>query len=319
MRLRSSAGSRQATLWPSSPGTGSSRGSILRCSSLTYGQRGWKWQPDGRLIRLGGRPEIGTSSSPRGLSRRGIDLSSPQVYGCWGEPKIASVGARSTIRPAYMTAISSVISATTPRSWVMMMIAIPSRDWRSSRRARICAWTVTSSAVVGSSAISSSGLVGERHRDHHTLAHAARELVRELVDPPRRVGNPDELEQLHRAGARCRLRDVSMRVHRLGQLLADLVERMQRRQRVLEDHRDVVAADLAKLGVRERHQIAALEQDPPLDVRPLVSGEPERRSSTTRSSRSPTHRRSRASSRLRRCTRCRRPHARPHPRSRTGP
>ena len=39
----------------------------------------------------------------------------------------------------------------------MMMIAIPSRCWRLSSRARICAWTVTSSAVVGSSAISSFG------------------------------------------------------------------------------------------------------------------------------------------------------------------
>jgi hypothetical protein len=37
---------------------------------------------------------------------------------------------------------------------------------------------VTSSAVVGSSAISSFGLAGERHGDHHALAHAARELVR---------------------------------------------------------------------------------------------------------------------------------------------
>ena len=37
---------------------------------------------------------------------------------------------------------------------------------------------VTSSAVVGSSAISSAGTAGERHGDHHALAHAARELVR---------------------------------------------------------------------------------------------------------------------------------------------
>ena len=40
-------------------------------------------------------------------------------------------------------------------------------------RSRTCAWIVTSSAVVGSSAISSSGSKGERHRDHHALTHAS--------------------------------------------------------------------------------------------------------------------------------------------------
>ena len=63
---------------------------------------------------------------------------------------------------------------------------------------RICAWIVTSSAVVGSSAMSSSGLARERHRDHHALAHAAGELVRIAVGAPARVGNADRLEHLHR-------------------------------------------------------------------------------------------------------------------------
>ena len=45
----------------------------------------------------------------------------------------------------------------TPRSWVIQMIAMPS-FWRRSRTSsRICACTVTSSAVVGSSAISTLG------------------------------------------------------------------------------------------------------------------------------------------------------------------
>ena len=37
---------------------------------------------------------------------------------------------------------------------------------------RICAWIVTSSAVVGSSAISSAGPADQRHGDHGALAHA---------------------------------------------------------------------------------------------------------------------------------------------------
>ena len=63
----------------------------------------------------------------------------------------------STISPAYITATRSHISATTPRSWVMRMMAVPVSCWSVRIRSRICAWMVTSSAVVGSSAMSSSG------------------------------------------------------------------------------------------------------------------------------------------------------------------
>ena len=54
---------------------------------------------------------------------------------------------------------------------------MPSSLLQLAQRSRICAWIVTSSAVVGSSAIRSFGLAGERDRDHHALAHAAGELV----------------------------------------------------------------------------------------------------------------------------------------------
>ena len=60
--------------------------------------------------------------------------------------------------PAYMTFTRSHIPATTPRSCVIR-ISAPMPPRTSSRsRSRICAWIVTSSAVVGSSAISSFGL-----------------------------------------------------------------------------------------------------------------------------------------------------------------
>ncbi|CAM5262016.1 hypothetical protein SHIRM173S_10446 [Streptomyces hirsutus] len=49
------------------------------------------------------------------------------------------------------------MSEMTPRSWVMKMMAEPNSCWSSLSRSRICAWTVTSRAVVGSSAISRSG------------------------------------------------------------------------------------------------------------------------------------------------------------------
>ena len=63
----------------------------------------------------------------------------------------------STTLPAYITATRSARPAITPRSWVTMMTAMPSRCRRLSMSSRICFWMVTSSAVVGSSAISSFG------------------------------------------------------------------------------------------------------------------------------------------------------------------
>ena len=59
--------------------TASSGGSMVMWSGFTYGQRGWNEQPPGRLISDGGRPAIGTSSSSRGESSRGIDDSRPHV------------------------------------------------------------------------------------------------------------------------------------------------------------------------------------------------------------------------------------------------
>jgi hypothetical protein len=51
----------------------------------------------------------------------------------------------------------STMPAMTPKSWVMSSSAMPSSRRSRRIRRRICACTVTSSAVVGSSAISRSG------------------------------------------------------------------------------------------------------------------------------------------------------------------
>ena len=54
--------------------------------------------------------------------------------------------------PAYMTITFSQVWATTPRSWVIRIMAVFSRFCSSLIRPSICAWMVTSRAVVGSSA-----------------------------------------------------------------------------------------------------------------------------------------------------------------------
>ena len=119
----------------------------------------------------------------------GIEFTSASVYGIFMSWNSVRVGAFSTMRPAYITAISFVRLATTPRSWVTRIMAMLRSARSRASRSRICACTVTSSAVVGSSANRSLGPHDERGGDHDALAHAARQLVRVLVEPVRRLGD----------------------------------------------------------------------------------------------------------------------------------
>ena len=143
----------------------------------------------------GGAPGAGTRAgdgrqpcSPAPVAQRGIVAEQRRgVADAAGAANSAATGAVSTMRPAYITATRSQISATTPRSCVMSSTRHAELAAAGRRsRSRICACTVTSSAVVGSSAMSRLGLAGERHRDHHALAHAAGELVRIVVERARR-------------------------------------------------------------------------------------------------------------------------------------
>ena len=52
----------------------------------------------------------------------------------------------------------------------------------------------------------------------------------------------------------------------LGDLEPDRVHRVQRRHRLLEDHRDLAAADLAQRAVVDADQLAAVELDRSADV-----------------------------------------------------
>ena len=95
------------------------------------------------------------------------------------------------------------------------------------------------------------GLAGQRHGDHHALAHAAGELVRIVVHAALRVGDVDQPQHLDRAGQR--LLGVELLVQRdhLGDLVAHRVDRVERGHRLLEDDGDLAGADLVHL-VRRR-------------------------------------------------------------------
>ena len=131
-------------------------------------------------------------------------------------------------------------------------------------------------------------VAGERHRDRRALAHSPGELVRIA---PRPLGlDPDRLEQLADAGRRLLARGVPVELHRLGDLLADALDRVERVHRALEDHRDVLPA------VRRDGLLSALEHVDPLERRsgrkrtPWAGAGPSTRgsSSSCRSPDSPT-------------------------------
>ncbi len=123
---------------------------------------------------------------------------------------------------------------------------MPRSRCRSTSRRRICAWIVTSSAVVGSSAISSAG--------PHISAMAIMTRWRNPPEswcgywPSRSAGAVmPTFSSSSTARSRAAARDepAVAAVH-LGELVADGVGRIERRHRLLEHHRHAVAAQLGQ-------------------------------------------------------------------------
>ena len=98
-----------------------------------------------------------------------------------GERRTVAVGPVSTTRPRYMTATSELMCSTTPRSWEMKSTASPSVAPSRRSRLMICACTLTSRALTGSSATISSRLAGERGRDTDALPLPAGQVARVAV------------------------------------------------------------------------------------------------------------------------------------------
>src|SRR5437667_1885704 len=82
-----------------------------------------------------------------------------------------------------------------------------------------------------------------------------------VIHPFLGVGDPDEPEHLDGAGPRGPARQVLVHDSRLGDLIAHREHRIERRHRLLEDHRDLVAADGAQVTGLEGEQVAPFELD----------------------------------------------------------
>ena len=115
---------------------------------------------------------------------------------------------------------------------------------------------LTSSAVVGSSAITSLGFERARHGDDHALALAARQLVRIADRRELRGRQPDAVEHLSARASASRRLSAGMPAEAFGDLLADRLERVQRRHRLLEHHADVVAAQARTSRSRSRARMS---------------------------------------------------------------
>ncbi len=83
--------------------------------------------------------------------------SRPRVYSWTGLVRMSRTGPCSTTWPAYMTVMEFATSATRARSWLTKTIAKPSSFCSLLSSSMTCFCTVTSRAVVGSSAMMTLG------------------------------------------------------------------------------------------------------------------------------------------------------------------
>ena len=105
------------------------------------------------------------------------------------------------------------------------------------------------------------GIRCECHRDHHALAHPAGELVRILGEAVGRRGDADLGKERDRPLAGLGPRDVVVLPDRLDELELDRLHRVERSERVLEDHRDLPASHTAQDVLAGTGELEVAEAD----------------------------------------------------------
>ena len=122
------------------------------------------------------------------------------------------------------------------------------------------------------------GLEHQRHRDHDPLPLAAGELMRIRRHHPRRIGQLHRADDLEHFRAAFRRGERRVRREHLVDLVAAAHHRIQRRHRLLEDHRHARAAQRPQPRLVDGEQVLAGEQDfavrspcRPAGSRPIVA------------------------------------------------
>ena len=157
-----------------------------------------------------------------------------------------------------MTATRSATSATTPMLWVIMHdgeVELRPQFAEQVQELRLDDHVEGGGGLVGDDQV---GPQRQGQGDHDPLAHAAGELVGVVVDPL--DAEPEPLDELLGSIPGGRLGNVRLVGHdRLGEVVDDLGERVQRGHRILEDHAEPGAPDLPHPGLGDRHQVLAPE------------------------------------------------------------
>ena len=149
----------------------------------------------------------------------------------------------------------------TPRSWVIMMIAVPNSSCKRLHDLQHLGLHGDIKGRRGLVRNEQRGIQRHRHRDHGPLPHPAGELVREVIHPPVRLRDADQTKQVHGPGPGLRLRHgMVVQPDHLHDLPAHPVVRVEAGQRVLEDHPHLGAADLLKIVAAQGEQVPPLEQ-----------------------------------------------------------
>jgi hypothetical protein len=111
------------------------------------------------------------------------------------------------------------------------------------------------------------GLARQRGREHRTLAHPARELMRVLAHSAHWVGYAYEVEQLDGALLGRGTRGDPVSLEHLGYLASDAKDRVQAGKWILEDETGAAGADGPQLTIGETDEFAPLETHAPADRR----------------------------------------------------
>ena len=104
-------------------------------------------------------------------------------------------------------------------------------------------------------------LAYEGHGDHDALTHTARELVRVVVDDHLGARHTHTFQDLDGPFESFLRGELLVNAQRLAHLKADLHGRVQGCERILEDHADLRAAQLALLLQRTLRQVLSVQND----------------------------------------------------------
>ena len=175
-------------------GHGDQRGRIDLATDRTHGRTGARTDSRRSDGRGAAAPRGSTARPRRRRSGRAWPRTAAACTGAAGRGRACRPDRISATRPAYITTARSQTCVTSGRSCVTRISARPRSTVSDSSSWRICACTITSNAVVGSSASSTFGLQAS------AIAMAARCRM-----PPENScgyraapdgGDPDQLEQI---------------------------------------------------------------------------------------------------------------------------